>query len=61
MESESWDLAVHLLHVDVDNLESSDTLIEWNDTERPTSIAFFQGSLFLGTTNGHVQHALGSK
>ena len=59
MEAESWDLAVHLLHVD--NLERSETLIEWNDTERPTSIAFFQGSLFLGTTNGRVQRALGSK
>ena len=59
MESDSWDLAVHLLHVD--NLERSETLIEWNDTERPTSIAFFQGSLFLGTTNGRVQRALGSQ
>ncbi|MGC6417357.1 MAG: hypothetical protein ACON3Z_09565, partial [Bradymonadia bacterium] len=55
---ESFELKIHLTSAMAPNIANE--LMAWTAASAPTAVAFFDGSLFLGTADGQVFKALGS-
>ena len=54
---ERFDLTIH--RISVDEPHAAHELLSWTASEAPQSVAFFDGSLFVGQNDGRVRRAVG--
>ena len=54
---ESWSISIHLAQADAP--QEAQEILSWTTDVAPSSLAFFDGSLFLGMSDGRVLKASG--